>query len=467
MRQHRLRWARFSSLALINFAAAGKSEPSLGGSQAVTAAAGRALDCEILRGAIVPDVPSSTCCELLRGFTIGVVARSRGSQWHKLALLAGVKTCSVAERLGSCSDVPELVHAADDATMSSMRGQLCREISSGCNTSRARTAGFATALDYIFDATTFTAALECDGPVDLCGHSCRDVIMPKPTRCFKTWADGCGETPPPQGFSAMSTLESLCPLECWGGIKVPDGQSACETLTDPGLCQAVGCCKWEEGRCWSEIHDALCHEGCAYRSVPVTMHHACVASANTYCDAECESMAACDVGTCSCVQQPLSALVPEYETFGTCAFLAEDFRFVRLACDESELVLGYYEDSTCSKPLEGLPEQGIRRPTCTTEERIVCDAPTSTPTSTPTLAPLSPTSAPTLAPTRAPTIAPSQPPSSETTQGPFLLLYYPSSLASTTAEPLEDEVNAATRPGPIAVAIEALLLTFFARWSPA
>ena len=56
---------------------------------------------------------------------------------------------------------------------------------------------------------------EDDATVSVCGTSCQKIIdFGAP--CSITWADGCGETPPPANFTSESTLYELCPNECPG-----------------------------------------------------------------------------------------------------------------------------------------------------------------------------------------------------------------------------------------------------------
>mmetsp|Transcript_5507 Transcript_5507/g.18477 ORF Transcript_5507/g.18477 Transcript_5507/m.18477 type:complete len:690 (+) Transcript_5507:2-2071(+) len=54
-----------------------------------------------------------------------------------------------------------------------------------------------------------------DAVHSVCGTPCRDVVDASGTGvCAVTWAQGCGDTPPPDGFSADATVEALCPLAC-------------------------------------------------------------------------------------------------------------------------------------------------------------------------------------------------------------------------------------------------------------
>jgi len=63
-----------------------------------------------------------------------------------------------------------------------------------------------------------------DAVADLCGTPCQNVIDGAGyTVCAITWADGCGELPPPQGFTAQSTVAELCRKACafyaWGRLQ--------------------------------------------------------------------------------------------------------------------------------------------------------------------------------------------------------------------------------------------------------
>jgi hypothetical protein len=50
---------------------------------------------------------------------------------------------------------------------------------------------------------------------ELCGTPCQDVIDASAISvCAISWADGCGDAPPPDGFSAQSTVAELCGLSC-------------------------------------------------------------------------------------------------------------------------------------------------------------------------------------------------------------------------------------------------------------
>ena len=51
---------------------------------------------------------------------------------------------------------------------------------------------------------------------DLCGTPCQEVVDTSGvwSVCAITWSDGCGEETPPDGFSAESTVASLCGHAC-------------------------------------------------------------------------------------------------------------------------------------------------------------------------------------------------------------------------------------------------------------
>lgn len=51
------------------------------------------------------------------------------------------------------------------------------------------------------------------GPMDLCGHTCAQVVDAM-APCTSTWSEGCGSQTPPPGFTADSTLFDLCPAQC-------------------------------------------------------------------------------------------------------------------------------------------------------------------------------------------------------------------------------------------------------------
>ena len=59
------------------------------------------------------------------------------------------------------------------------------------------------------------SAGDANAVADVCGTPCQDVVDASGTgACAVTWAQGCGDTPPPDGFSADATVEALCPLAC-------------------------------------------------------------------------------------------------------------------------------------------------------------------------------------------------------------------------------------------------------------
>ena len=51
---------------------------------------------------------------------------------------------------------------------------------------------------------------------DLCGTPCQEVVDTSGVErvCSITWADGCGDAPPPPGFTAESTVAELCYRAC-------------------------------------------------------------------------------------------------------------------------------------------------------------------------------------------------------------------------------------------------------------
>ena len=48
------------------------------------------------------------------------------------------------------------------------------------------------------------------------GIEVKPIITIDGESCSNTWADGCGEIPPPANFTSESTLYELCPNECPG-----------------------------------------------------------------------------------------------------------------------------------------------------------------------------------------------------------------------------------------------------------
>jgi len=54
-----------------------------------------------------------------------------------------------------------------------------------------------------------------NGVADVCGTPCQEVVDGgSVAMCAVTWADGCGDAPPPDGFSAASTVDELCAHTC-------------------------------------------------------------------------------------------------------------------------------------------------------------------------------------------------------------------------------------------------------------
>ena len=54
-----------------------------------------------------------------------------------------------------------------------------------------------------------------ENDVDLCGHTCQQVIsMGAP--CTTKWEQGCYGINPPLGFTSQSTLYEICPNQCPG-----------------------------------------------------------------------------------------------------------------------------------------------------------------------------------------------------------------------------------------------------------
>ena len=50
---------------------------------------------------------------------------------------------------------------------------------------------------------------------DVCGTPCQDIVDGSGTAvCAVTWAEGCGDVPPPPGFSGESTVGQLCKSSC-------------------------------------------------------------------------------------------------------------------------------------------------------------------------------------------------------------------------------------------------------------
>lgn len=68
-----------------------------------------------------------------------------------------------------------------------------------------------------------------DAVADLCGTPCQDVVDGSGyTVCGITWEDGCGELPPPPGFTAQSTVAQLCARACgfysWALVQQASGR---------------------------------------------------------------------------------------------------------------------------------------------------------------------------------------------------------------------------------------------------
>lgn len=62
---------------------------------------------------------------------------------------------------------------------------------------------------------------------DVCGTPCQDVVdAGSITMCAVRWRDGCGEAPPPAGFSAESTVAEVCALSCAYSKLAPAGSGA-------------------------------------------------------------------------------------------------------------------------------------------------------------------------------------------------------------------------------------------------
>lgn len=59
--------------------------------------------------------------------------------------------------------------------------------------------------------STSTASAAVDTTV--CGSSCYDVAVTWGQPCNMLWSQGCGDAPPPAGFTADSTLAELCPQD--------------------------------------------------------------------------------------------------------------------------------------------------------------------------------------------------------------------------------------------------------------
>jgi hypothetical protein len=54
-----------------------------------------------------------------------------------------------------------------------------------------------------------------DAVPDVCGTPCRDVVDASGVGvCAVTWAQGCGDAPPPDGFAPSSTVGQMCARAC-------------------------------------------------------------------------------------------------------------------------------------------------------------------------------------------------------------------------------------------------------------
>jgi len=51
---------------------------------------------------------------------------------------------------------------------------------------------------------------------DVCGTPCQEIVDSNGANamCMISWADGCGDVPPPHGFSADSRVYELCGRSC-------------------------------------------------------------------------------------------------------------------------------------------------------------------------------------------------------------------------------------------------------------
>ena len=59
------------------------------------------------------------------------------------------------------------------------------------------------------------AASTSNAVSELCGTKCQDVVDTSGFNvCGITWADGCGDAPPPDGFSVESRVADLCGHAC-------------------------------------------------------------------------------------------------------------------------------------------------------------------------------------------------------------------------------------------------------------
>lgn len=76
--------------------------------------------------------------------------------------------------------------------------------------------------------------------IDLCGSTCREVVVQKRESCLFQWRDGCEGYEPPEGFAISSTLQELCPRECLDLC----GENCKEVVLDGGENCSIA---WEEG----------------------------------------------------------------------------------------------------------------------------------------------------------------------------------------------------------------------------
>ena len=61
----------------------------------------------------------------------------------------------------------------------------------------------------------------------LCGTPCQDIVDGSGIQqvCGITWADGCGDEPPPAGFTAQSKVSEMCALSCGYYLYLADAQA--------------------------------------------------------------------------------------------------------------------------------------------------------------------------------------------------------------------------------------------------
>ena len=56
---------------------------------------------------------------------------------------------------------------------------------------------------------------DANAVADVCGTPCQDVVDGAGTQaCALTWAEGCGDAPPPDGRTADATVAELCAESC-------------------------------------------------------------------------------------------------------------------------------------------------------------------------------------------------------------------------------------------------------------